>query len=68
MLWKDAKRELIIKNADIERGTPALVADTMARGFWDRQSAMSFDIRAMDTDAPSHLTLNPMSIFNSAGD
>ena len=56
----------IVKNADIERGNPALVADLKDRGVWDMQSAASFDIRVTDTDTPSHLNSNLMSLLSSA--
>ena len=66
ILWKDIKKEPVIREADIITGSPALVADLFARGVWDRQSAASFDIRVTDTDAPSYLNRNPMSILVSA--
>ena len=66
LLWKDVRREPIIKEANVENGTPALVADLMARGVWDRQSAASFDIRVTDTDAPSYLNRSPMSVLIAA--
>ena len=53
ILWKDVKTEPVVKELDVENGTPALIADISARGVWDRQSAASFDIRVTDTDAPS---------------
>ena len=53
ILWKDVKREPVVKEPDVENGTPALIADLSARGVSDRQSAASFEIRVTDTDAPS---------------
>ena len=44
ILWKNVKREPVVKEPDVENGTPALIADLSARGVWDRQSALSFDI------------------------
>ena len=32
ILWKDVKREPVVKEPDLENGTPALIADLSARG------------------------------------
>ena len=32
ILWKDVKREPVVKEPDVEKGTPALIADLSARG------------------------------------
>ena len=66
ILWKDVKREPVVKEPDVENGTPALIADLSARGVWDRQSAASFDIRVTDTDAPSYENRNPMNVLKTA--
>ena len=60
------KREPVVKEPDIENGTPALIADLSARGVSDRQSAASFDIRVTDTDAPSYQNRNPMNVLKTA--
>ena len=65
ILWKDVKREPVVKEPDVENGTPALIADLSARGVWDRQSA-GFDIRVTDTDAPSYQNRNPMNEMKTA--
>ena len=66
ILWKGVKREPVVKEPDIENGTPTLIADLSARGVWDRQSAASFDIRVTDTDAPSYQNRNPMNVLKTA--
>ena len=66
ILWKDVKREPVVEEPDVENGTPALIADLSARGVWDRQSAASFDIRVVDTDAPSYQNRNPMNVLKTA--
>ena len=63
-LWQDVKQELIIKNADGERGTLALVANFLV--VWSRQSSASFVFGVTDIEFLSHLIRNPMSILNSA--
>ena len=50
-----------IKNAHGERGTPALVADLMDHGVWDRQSAASFDIGANASASKNrHISFTPL--------
>ena len=66
ILWKDVKKEPVIKEPDVENGTPALNADLSAHGVWDRQSAALFDIRVTDTDAPSYQNRNPMNVLKTA--
>ena len=66
ILWKDVKREPVVKEPDVENGTPALSADLSAHGVWDRQSAASFEIRVTDTDAPSYQNRNPMNVLKTA--
>ena len=66
ILWKDVKREPVVKEPDVENGTPALIADLSARGVWNRQSAASFDIRVTVTDVPSYQNRNPMSVLKTA--
>ena len=60
------KREPVVKEPDVENGTPALIADLSARGVWDRQPAASFDIRVTDSDAPSYQNRNPMNVLKTA--
>ena len=60
------KKEPVVKEPDVENGTPALIADLSARGVWDGQSAVSFDIRATDTDAASYKNRNPMNVLKTA--
>ena len=66
ILWKDVKREPVVKEPDVENENPALIGDLSARGVWDIQSAASFDIRVTDTDAPSYQNRNPMNILKTA--
>ena len=37
---------------------PSLVADLGVRGVWQPQTQALFDIRVIDTDAPSHVHVN----------
>ena len=66
ILWKKVKRKPVVKEPDVENGTPALIAALSARGVWDRQSAASFDIRATDTGDPSYQNCNPMNVLKTA--
>ena len=45
---------------------PSLVADLSIRGVWQSQTVALFDIRVIDTDAPSYLHRDVASVLLSA--
>ena len=55
MVAKDVIREPIVQEANDACGIPSLVAYLSIRGVWQSQTAALFDIRVIDTDAPSYL-------------
>ena len=55
LVYKDVIREPIVQEANDACGIPSLVADLSIRGVWQSQTVVLFDIRIIDTDAPSYL-------------
>jgi len=64
--WKNIIKEPVVRDANPQHGQPALVADLGARGVWERQTEALFDIRVVDTDAPSYGSRPVESILSSA--
>ena len=65
MVWSQVRREPIVKESSgIDEGT--LVADLCVRGVWQPQCDALFDIRVVDTDAPSYSRQSPCSVLCSA--
>ena len=44
-------------------GIPSLVADLSIRGIWQPQRVALFDIRVIDTDAPSYSNRDVAKLF-----
>ena len=63
---KDVIREPIVQEANYAWGIPSLVADLSIKGVWQSQTVALFDIRVIDTDAPSYLHRDVASILSSA--
>ena len=66
LAYKDVIREPIVQEANDACGIPSLVADLSIRGVWQSQTVALFDIRVIDTDAPSYLHRDVASILSSA--
>ena len=43
-----------------------LVADFSARGVWQPQATALFDVRVIDTDAPSYINKTPVNVLKIA--
>ena len=63
---KDVIREPIVQEANDACGIPSLVADLSIKGVWQSQTIALFDVRVIDTDAPSYLHRDVASILSSA--
>lgn len=63
LVWKDVKREPIVREAS--EATPCLIADLGVRGVWQPQEEALFDVRVVDTDAPSYAARSVTSILAS---
>ena len=57
------KREPIIKEADEESHSQALIADLAVRGVWQPQAMALLDIRVTDTDAQSYGNCSPGEVL-----
>ena len=66
LVYKDVIREPIVQEANDACGIPSLVADLSIRGVWESQTVALFDIRVIDTDAPSYLHRDVASVLSSA--
>ena len=64
-VWSQVVREPIVKEAESKADGPGLRADLGIRGVWTPQVEALFDIKAIDTDAPSHLHRTPESILDT---
>ncbi len=59
-------KEPVVQEGNISQGEPALVADLGVRGVWEPQTEALFDIRVVDTDAPSYVSRPITSVLASA--
>ena len=66
LVYKDVVRKPIVQEANDACGISSLVADLSVRGVWQSQTVALFDIRVIDTDAPSYLHWDVVSILSSA--
>ena len=67
LVWRDIKREPIVREANDTAGIPALVADLGVGGVWQHQADALFDIRVIDTtDTQSYLSRPISYILSSA--
>ena len=55
-----------MQEADNTRGIPALIADLGIRGIWQPQTEALFDIRVVDTDAPSYVKRTVEAVLQTA--
>ena len=62
LVYKDVIGEPIVQEANDACGIPSLVADLSIRGVWQSQTVTLFDIRVIDTDAPSYLHRDVASV------
>lgn len=65
LVWSQVKREPIVCESSDSAGS-TLVADLCVRGVWQPQCEAIFDIRVVDTDAPSYCRQSPRSVLSSA--
>ena len=64
--FKDVIREPVVQEADNARGIPALIADLGIGGIWQPQTEALFDIRVVDTDAPSYIKRTVEAVLQTA--
>ena len=66
LVWNKVRREPVVREADYNLGTSALVADLGVRGVWLPQAEALFDIRVVDTDAQSYSNHTPREVLAMA--
>ena len=66
LVWSKVWREPIVRDADYQSGSSALVADLGVRGVWLPQAEALFDVRIVDTDAQSYRGRTPKDVLKSA--
>ena len=66
LVWSKVRREPIIRESNYSTDSTALVADLGVRGVWSPQSETLFDVRVVDTDAPSYCDRTPTAVLKSA--
>uniref|UniRef100_A0A1X7T7L5 Uncharacterized protein n=1 Tax=Amphimedon queenslandica TaxID=400682 RepID=A0A1X7T7L5_AMPQE len=64
MAWSQVIKEPIVREAqsDLE----ALVGDISIHGVWQSQSTCIFDVRVVDSDAPSYVRKPPLQVLKTA--
>ena len=65
LVWPQVIREPVVREGDPASGDPGLRLDLGIRGVWQPQVEALFDIRVIDTDAPSYRRRSPISILDS---
>ena len=64
-VWTHVIKEPVVREADVNNGDDGLQLDLGTRGVWQPQMAALFDIRVIDTDAPSHRMCSPEAILET---
>ena len=63
-VWSHTTKEPVVQDGDLESHT--LVADISARGVCQPQAIALFDVRGIDSDAPSYLSRIPNAVLRTA--
>lgn len=58
----------VVKEPIISEESPGLRGDLAVRGVWEAQREALFDVRVVDTDAPSYISRTVKSVLKSAED
>lgn len=66
IVWSHTVKEPVVQEGDPESHSGALVADISARGVWQPQTTALFDVRVVDSDAPSYLSKPPAAVLRTA--
>ena len=64
LVWGRIVSEPVVRDASVD--SEALIADLGARGVWETQTMVLFDIHVVDTDAKSYLSHSPVAVLASA--
>ena len=67
LVWKQVQKEPIVCESTIDDSiSETLIADLRVRGVWELQVDAIFDVRVVDTDAPSYCSHSPQAVLWSA--
>ena len=61
LVWSQVIREPVVQEGDPASNDPGLHLDLGIWGVWQPQVEVLFDIRVIDTDAPSYRRRSPIS-------
>ena len=64
-VWTHVIKEPVVREADVKNADGGLRLDLGIRGVWQPQVEALFDVKVVDTDAPSHRTRSPEAILES---
>ncbi|KAL5505424.1 hypothetical protein EMCRGX_G006855 [Ephydatia muelleri] len=64
-VWTHVIKEPVVREADVKNADGGLRLDLGIRGVWQPQVEALFDVKVVDTDAPSHRTHSPEAILES---
>ena len=67
LVWTQVVREPVVQEDDPASGDPSLHIDLGIRGVWQPQVEVLFNIRVIDTDAPSYRPHSPVSVVVDSG-
>jgi hypothetical protein len=67
LVWSSTIKEPVVRDGSLsDPPCESLVADFSARGVWQPQTTALFDVRDIDTDAPSYTNKSPKSVLQVA--
>ena len=66
LAWKNVVKEPTLQELSPSQSTEGLVADLAVRGVWQQQCTTMFDVRIVDTDAPSYSNKPPLNVLTTA--
>ena len=64
-VWTHVIKEPVVREADVNHANGGLRLDLGIRAVWQPQVEALFDVKFVDTDAPSHCTRSPEAILKS---
>ena len=68
LVWNQVQKEPIVCGAshdDVSSGDDTLVANLRVRGVWQSKVDVLFDVRVVDTDAPSYQGRTPQAVLRT---
>ena len=64
LAWSQVIKEPVVNEA--QNGSDGLIGDISVRGVWQSQSTTIFDVRVVDSDAPSYTGKSPLQVLKTA--